>query len=412
MMDELLRKLNLENLNASLLTNLSHIYADVKQRKKEDSDDAPGNTWFSTLLAVIAALGVLGNLINLSVLTRRRLYMSLDRLERSSNYGLFALAVSDLIICTVVIPHAFLGDIPGDQKLVRGDQWGLLIYKIYGLGIINMFMMVSMWQIVSMAVHRYIIVVYPLHARLVFGKKSTLWIIGAIYVVSFVITLPHFIHSYVKPVTYDTVHYEMTPLFSKEIDTNVKWYIRWIWPVCAVFLPTTILVICNCRLVKDLHHAFKSRNDLLSTTPPYVPNNKKRSLHTSSTAVTLTLVIIVLVVVFFIAPAEVVRYINPYTVWGFDGGHKAAKTVNFLQILGFASNFVLYCVINGRFRQTLWNMISSMKNKDKSQTTAARRQYNFARNTKVCIRSGVHLSEPLRTTVTTNLNRNEQNNTV
>ena len=320
----------------------------------DDESTGQSSIWVSILLAVIGIFGVFGNVMNLAVLTRRRLTSTLDRLERSSNYGLFALAVSDLLICLVVIPHGFLMD---TRLLVEEDKWFILYYKVYGVAFINLFMMISMWQVVSMAVHRYMIVVYPLQVRLMLSKKQTFMSIAIVYSVSVLLSSPHFIILKIDFCYYGferIKHYELRPLLS--IAHYLQVYIRWVWPVLAVFIPAIILLVCNCRLVNDLHHAVRSRKALALHSRHSISSvgstRRSSQLHSSSTIVTLTLVMVVLVVMFFVAPVEIIKYINPYKLWG-ETGHVIALTLNLLQAVGFASNFILYFVVNARFRQTI-----------------------------------------------------------
>jgi hypothetical protein len=48
---------------------------------------------------LICTFGICGNLLNLIVLTRKRLQCSMDRMEKSAHVGLVALALSDLFFC-------------------------------------------------------------------------------------------------------------------------------------------------------------------------------------------------------------------------------------------------------------------------------------------------------------------------
>jgi len=57
----------------------------------------------------ICVFGIIGNLLNLVVLTRKRLQCSMDRMEKSAHVGLVALAVSDMMFCifyfcTLIVP--------------------------------------------------------------------------------------------------------------------------------------------------------------------------------------------------------------------------------------------------------------------------------------------------------------------
>jgi len=58
---------------------------------------------------LICLFGIVGNVLNLVVLTRKRLQSHMDNIEKSSNMRFVALAVSDMIFClvyfsTLVVP--------------------------------------------------------------------------------------------------------------------------------------------------------------------------------------------------------------------------------------------------------------------------------------------------------------------
>ena len=64
--------------------------------------------WFEVVVPMISFLGIVGNILNLIVYTRRRMLSSMDRLEKSATYGLVALALSDMFFCMAVFPHTFV----------------------------------------------------------------------------------------------------------------------------------------------------------------------------------------------------------------------------------------------------------------------------------------------------------------
>ena len=218
-----------------------------------------------------------------------------------------------------------------------------------------------MWQVVSMAVHRYMIVVYPLHMRLMLSKRHTFTSITVVYSFSLLLSVPHFVYMRINTCRQphdNSIYLEISSLGGGLL----LFYIRWLWPVLAVFIPVIILIFCNCRLVKELHRTVQSRGWLSNQSSCKSLSRSNSSsytthLHSGSIVVTLTLVVIVLIAIFLVAPAEVIRYINPYKSWQ-SMGQTIALVGNLLQTIGFASNFLLYCSINNRFRQTLRDMLS------------------------------------------------------
>ena len=317
-----------------------------KVDRKTSEPTSVKHTWFEIVIPIISFLGIVGNVFNLLVLTRRRMLSSMDRLEKSATYGLVALALSDMLFCVAVFPHAFIYE---ESYIVDGSHQYILYYKLYGIGLVNLFLMISTWLIVTMSINRYIVVVYPLHARSTLSTFRTVLVIILVYVISTILTLPYFLHhKIVQCLDFDRIiQYEYQSRFKQNVMRGVLFYMKWIWPILAGFIPIGILAFCNTRLIWELNRATSTR---------------KRTAHgqvvkESNHKVTLTLVIIVLMLLFLVSPSEILRYINPYKSWG-DTGHVVASITNVLQAINFAFNFILYCVVSATFRQTLKSMFT------------------------------------------------------
>ncbi len=54
---------------------------------------------YSYVIVAICAFGLLGNILNLIVLTSKGLQKTMDRMEKSAHCGLVAMAVSDMCFC-------------------------------------------------------------------------------------------------------------------------------------------------------------------------------------------------------------------------------------------------------------------------------------------------------------------------
>lgn len=77
----------------------------------------------------VCLFGVIGNALNLVVLTRRRLQHSMDGLERSVRLGLVALAVSDAVFCFLYLLATFL--LPSKAKYAPDENRVTLYFDIY-----------------------------------------------------------------------------------------------------------------------------------------------------------------------------------------------------------------------------------------------------------------------------------------
>lgn len=297
--------------------------------------------WLEVVIPMVCVFGVFGNLMNLIVLTRQRLLSRMDRLEKSATYGLTALAFSDMMFCLTVFPHSFI-----TEQLDTVDRQDLyqLYYRLYGTAMINMFMMISSWLIVYMAVGRFIVVAYPFHARRTLGAMKSLISIIIIYLLSAAACLPFFLYSKIRscrsPLNEQKFEYQFR--WQKPISLYLRNYLLWIWPFLADFIPFLILVFVNIRLIKELRIARDVRRKTA----------RGQVIRDASHKVTLTLVVIVLMSFFFVTPSEILRYINPYKTFG-NAAHIIVAITNVMQTVNFSFNFVLYCLVNSSFRQTL-----------------------------------------------------------
>ena len=357
-----------------LMTNGSMSSNDTLQDElKRGLDNAPAKQgWFQVAIPIISVLGVIGNLLNLTVLTQRRLLSSMDILEKSATHGLVALAISDMLFCATLFPHCFIDEV----DMVDESHLYRIYYKIYGISLVNLFLMTSTWLIVTMSVSRYLVVVYPLHARSRLTTFRTLVAIVLVFVISTVMTLPSFLHAKVGQccATNPSVQYELKRTFNEDITEWLLWYVRWIWPLLAGFIPFGILAFCNTRLIWELKKATNTRQRTA----------RGQIVRNSSQKVTLTLVIIVLMLLFLVAPSEILRYINPYEFWGVDG-FTVASVTNVLQAINFAFNFILYCAVSASFRQTFKSMFCSFSKRHVEKAEMQRMLQGHMNNTEKSI---------------------------
>jgi hypothetical protein len=71
-------------------------------------------TWEILLQSVIVpslcGIGIVGNVLNIFVLTRQRMRRSLRMSDQAVHVGLVGLAVSDMAVCLLTLPRAFLSE--------------------------------------------------------------------------------------------------------------------------------------------------------------------------------------------------------------------------------------------------------------------------------------------------------------
>ena len=107
------------------------------------------------ILPTVFSLGVAGNIINLLLLSSRRVYGERRAsMERSAVAGLRALAASDLLFCLVGLSETFLS-VSNLSADANSTLMNACAYYVYHRGaFMNLFLFLSTWLIVLVSVER------------------------------------------------------------------------------------------------------------------------------------------------------------------------------------------------------------------------------------------------------------------
>lgn len=84
---------------------------------------------------------------------------------------------------------------------------------------------------------------------------------------------------------------------------------------------------------------------------------RKRPSDSALNSVTATLVAVVLLFLVLVSPSELMKFTVGYTLVDRDYQLIVTYITNFMQVLNFSLNFVLYCAVNKAFRHTLHELI-------------------------------------------------------
>ena len=133
--------------------------------------------------------------------------------------------------------------------------------------------------------------------------------------------------------------------------------------ILSVIIPLLLLTFCNVNLIRALR---KSRN--LQKRHSSLHQCSHQSKTTESThRITLTLVVIIAMFVILVTPAEITNFVRDFRASQSKRRrhgeniylqHLITYTMNGLQKINFAVNFILYCIINVHFRKMVWRLIT------------------------------------------------------
>jgi len=312
----------------------------------------------------VCLFGIGGNLLNLIVLSQRSLLYSMKRMEKSAHYGLIALAVSDLLVCLATLPNVVYGK---SGNFAHASFDFRLVHKLYGVGVINTFMLSSTWLTVTMAVSRYIAICHPLKARQIIGKTFTVASLVAVILGSVLFNVPRFLNdeprSIVSAATGGSRMY-FVYLGPLRRHPNFQLAYSWTYFTLGIAVPLCVLVFCNTKLVVALRTSKKLRDDTtvhqqLRSTRSSDHHHHDQVASESASRITLTLIVIIILFVLLFIPVELLTFFIEHAtddVYHTDVFNIVMAIGNLMQASNFAVNFVLYCIVNTHFRHTMYRL--------------------------------------------------------
>lgn len=313
---------------------------------------------YHNVIVAICAFGLVGNVVNLIVLSRRSLTRTMERMERSAHYGLMGLAVSDALLCASVLPTAYVGNRVFGFRVYDFR----IVYATYGNSVINTFILSSTWLTVTMALGRYLAICHPFHARLVIGKRYAVTSLTVVFCACAVLNLPRYFVDEIKAIACQeggSFYYKDSGLLGRRkvlcsVYFNVYFFV-------SIVVPFLLLVFCNSNLIRALHTSMSMCT--AQQQRGHVTSGGNASAAAAANRITLTLIVIVAMFLFLVVPTETLTFVRDTVIRNveyLEAYNLAQAFLNLFQAVNFAFNFLLYCVVNSQFRKTLWRLVVTL----------------------------------------------------
>ena len=309
---------------------------------EQASTETPGYvTIFSILAPIVSAIGIVGIITTIIVLSRKSLCTS-------TNCYLIALSVADLGFLIVLFPRFF------ERHLTNEKQAYLFgIFFNYARIFMTTFLSASVWINVVLAAERYIAIVHPLRANMICSIRRARFVIIVVYIYSFVIWIPYFFEYKVVTATYEAYCMGSTTFMHTApwlfVNSKGKEIYRWIADcTLSAILPFLFLLVLNTRLIYEIRVSTR-----------YIRNNvgldhsMQRVL--SNEQLKISVMLVCLIIIFFVCEA-------PYVVMNAFLDQNSFDRHTFyifwyitilLISLKSCFNFILYCWFSERFWETL-----------------------------------------------------------
>ena len=352
------------------------------------------------VVPVICVFGLLGNILSLVILTRKRLKLSVDGTERTVHIGLTALAVSDLLFCVCLLPHGLMKR----DVFSHPDHSFTLIYATYSAAFINTFILTSTWLTVTMATGRYLAICHPFKARHLIGITGTKTSVLTVFIICLLFNIPRFFEMRIGEMTcQDGSGRYFSELSYLARGQRAHTIYIWFYFIFGILLPLGLLAFCNMCLVKALRKSSKLRRRC-RVPAAHVDSNYR---------ITAILVTIVVMYILLVSPSEILLFVKDrldMTSWTRPAYNSFALTLevtNILQTINFSCNFVLYFILNVHFRIASRVMICALvrccKCQQKKEKLLNTKAQPLRRNDQISLRT-------TNSTNLTNLGNGSDNN--
>jgi len=323
---------------------------------------------YTRVVVTICCFGLVGNAVNLVVLSARRYQAHTGRMQQFARIGLMALAVSDSLFCLSILPHAFVERDPFTSSVNFS-----LVFSAYGESVINVFAMIGTWLTVAMATGRYAAVCHPFQARAAIGRTVALRMIAVVSIACVVFNVPRFFRNSIEtcPLWNDDdggnpgnriVYYRwFGPLHTSRHRDLELGYV-WVYFLVSVMIPLVVLIFTGFRLACWLR---RGRLDGAGAEERAAAAGDLGRFHDLDRSFTVTLVAVALMHVILVCPAELISFFRGHLLipeYTDDSGYLIynliATVLNTLQAVNYSFNFLLYCAINVAFRRRFVELVS------------------------------------------------------
>jgi hypothetical protein len=310
------------------------------------------------ILPIVFSLGILGNILNLVIFTRRRICHRMSEVEKASITGLVSLAISDLLFCIFGLISHVLDSFHQDAiSHVTHLSTIAFYYSNYEGALLNTFLFTSTWIITVMSVERWAAARYPFVARRIVSMRKSINTNIFIYAFSIIFNIPQFLKSHVyKTDCVDGGSYCYIKISGKLYENPaVAEAYRVMWAIFGTFVPIILLTFCNIMFLIEIH---RSRRNFSTGNTSMLGHTPNTGIKSAMARITAILIGIILCFFILVCPSMILSLLFESTLYNVDDHtfysiQIAIVITNLTQGLNFAVNFLLYCSMSREFRNTL-----------------------------------------------------------
>lgn len=292
---------------------------------------------YGIFLTIIGLLGLAGNLISITILSR-------PKMRSSINCCLIGLTSFDMIVTSTSILMFGLPEISEYTATMMWYANGLyqrVTPFVYPLGLIAQ--TGSIYLTVTVTVERYVAVCIPLKARSLCTYGRAKIYVLAVALFSVVYNLPRFWEvSYKECNIEDTFFVIVAPSALRQSRFYIQIYIMWLYLLIMYLIPFLSLMVFNSFIYEKVRAANHER---------------KRLSRSQRKEIGLAVMLLVVVTVFFLC--NVLAFIINVLELLEITIDELTITSNLLVTINSSVNFIIYCIFGQKFRKLFLKMFCS-----------------------------------------------------
>ncbi|KAI8745527.1 G-protein coupled receptor [Biomphalaria glabrata] len=300
---------------------------------------------------VISVFGIIGNCLNVFILTRKKMISAMNIL-------LTALAVSDglklIFHLTFIVLFFFVYD----------NALGTLVmvsYAMFYIIVAIVFHSASIWLTVSLAIFRYIVIKFPLRAATLCSRYRAKVTIFLVCVLVTVICIPNSLsYSYVSNKSDNVTNWYITVIGGMEGYNFVRKFNLWFSPFLVRLLPCLLLLWLSFLLIQELRRAAERSSKLRSQENDHRDDTIQKRTETNRTTGMLV-VVVVLFIVIELPHGILLILVATKRDYFYDVYDPLGDLIDDITLLNNGINFVIYCTMSKKFRDTFIAMFSCSK---------------------------------------------------
>jgi len=291
-------------------------------------------------LVLVIVVGVFGNLLVISSINYAR------RLYKHGNVFVVNLAIVDLMLTGVYLPHVFANVLKTEQAI---DDVTCYVFGVF----VFFACTCSIYNLALIAVNRYLSIIHSTLYNKMFSKKRIIIFAVLSWVWSFALGLPII-------TGWSSSGYDWKMQICSWNDTYDLSY-NWFASVTAVFFPLIVTTFCYISLFRAVRKKSMTRKSLSTNT------DRRKSIKKKTTKKELMLLrtLALTVVVFFLSWGgyALVIIIDPRGI-----NHNAKKVFGWLGLSNSCLNFIIYGLMNKVYRRDYFRLLKKIFCKESQPT--------------------------------------------